>query len=149
VGRGLYLETMVGESVQVYVAVDTSGSVSGQQLGLFLGEVSGIVQAYPHLCCTLYYADAALYGPYEVSRTMAMPEPKGGGGTDFRPFFEQVGKDQDQWASAVCIYLTDGYGTFPPAAPGLPVLWVVTPGGLDLDRFPFGEATRLLDQRPA
>ncbi len=28
--------------------------------------------------------------------------------------------------------------------PELPTLWVVTPGGLDLSRFPFGEAIRLL-----
>lgn len=47
-------------------------------------------------------------------------------------------------ATAVCVYLTDGYGTFPNQAPELPVLWVVTPGGLDLSQFLFGETVRLL-----
>ena len=46
--------------------------------------------------------------------------------------------------TGVCVYLTDGYGTFPDPPPELSVLWVVTPGGLDLSQFPFGEAVRLL-----
>ncbi|MDJ1171085.1 hypothetical protein PMG71_16775 [Roseofilum sp. BLCC_M154] len=40
--------------------------------------------------------------------------------------------------------MTDGYGNFPDSAPDYPILWVVTPGGLDLNHFPFGEAVRLL-----
>ena len=44
----------------------------------------------------------------------------------------------------VAIYLTDGYGPFPDPAPKLPTLWVVTPGGLALEKFPFGERVRLL-----
>ena len=35
-------------------------------------------------------------------------------------------------------------GAFPEAPPRMPVLWVVTPGGRDLDTFPFGETTRLV-----
>jgi predicted metal-dependent peptidase len=34
---------------------------------------------------------------------------------------------------------------YPHRVPELPVLWVVTPGGLDLSGFPFGEAVRLLE----
>lgn len=48
VGRGLYLEALQGESVIVYVAIDTSGSIDGEQLRLFLSEVSGILRSYPH-----------------------------------------------------------------------------------------------------
>ena len=43
----------------------------------------------------------------------------------------------------MAIYLTDGYGPFPAAAPGLPTLWVVTAGGRALEEFPFGKAVRL------
>lgn len=32
----------------------------------------------------------------------------------------------------------------PAQPPELPVLWVVTPSGLDLSAFPFGKAVRLL-----
>jgi predicted metal-dependent peptidase len=143
IGRGLYLETLVGESVQVCVAVDTSGSIDNQQLHMFLSEVQGILNSYPHLQCELYYVDAEAYGPYALDSGSPIPKPQGGGGTSFVPFFEQVKSRWEQQTQVVCVYLTDGYGTFPSQAPELPVLWVVTPGGLDLAKFPFGEVVHL------
>lgn len=146
VGRGLYLESLVGESVQVYVAIDTSGSIDNQEMKMFLGEVIGILNAYPHLKCSLYYADADIYGPYDINKHDEIPTPQGGGGTSFIPFFEAVEKERDfnSEGEGVCVYLTDGYGDFPENPPSLPTLWVVPPGGLDLKQFPFGEAVRLL-----
>ena len=144
IGRGLYLENLEGESVKVYVAVDTSGSIDNQQLKTFLSEVNGILNSYPHLECELYYADADVYGAYELNPDSEIPQPQGGGGTSFVPFFDRVTVNWDGMVTAVCVYLTDGYGTFPDTTPELPVLWVVTPGGLDLAQFPFGEAVRLV-----
>jgi predicted metal-dependent peptidase len=146
VGRGLYLESLVGESVRVFVAIDTSGSIDQRQLQLFLSEVQGILGTYPHLQCDLYYADAEIYGPYVLDPDVELPTPKGGGDTSFVPFFQQVAEQWDGITMGVCIYLTDGYGQFPTEAPCLPVLWVVTQGGLALEQFPFGEAVRLLSQ---
>jgi predicted metal-dependent peptidase len=142
--QGLYLEILVGESVQVYVAVDTSGSIDEIQLRMFLSEVQGILNSYPHLRCELYYVDEEAYGPHELNSDSALPQPQGGGGTSFVPFFERVSDRWDQQTQAVCIYLTDGYGIFPDVPPELPTLWVATPGGLELEEFPFGEAVRLL-----
>lgn len=144
VGRGLYLETLIGESVQVFAAVDTSGSIDNGQLQMFLNEVQGILNAYPHIKCDLYYVDADAYGAYSLTSDSVIPQPEGGGGTSFVPFFDKVQASWDGYTQGVCIYLTDGYGTFPDKPPELPVLWVVTPGGLDLSGFPFGEAVRLL-----
>ena len=144
IGRGLYLEALDGESVEVYVAVDTSGSVGKGELNAFLSEVRGILGAYPHLRCHLYYADAACYGPFELGSSEDIPPPKGGGGTDFRPFFEAVARETGRNEASVAIYLTDGHGKFPSAAPDMPVLWVLTPGGIDYSAVPFGEAVRLV-----
>jgi predicted metal-dependent peptidase len=145
VGQGLYLEALAGESVHVHVAVDTSGSISPRALDVFLSEVRAILHAYPHLRCDLYYADSALHGPFPLAPGDPAPTPIGGGGTDFRPFFAHLEAARDSWTATVAVYLTDGYGDFPPAAPSDPVLWVVTPGGLDVERFPFGEAVRLIE----
>lgn len=144
IGRKLYLEALEGESVKVFVAVDTSGSIGDEQMRVFLTEVQGILNAYPHLECELYYADAEVYGPYPLNTNRQIPRPVGGGGTSFAPFFEKVSAKQDWYSCSVCVYLTDGYGYFPSQAPTMPVLWVVTPGGLALEQFPFGEAVRLL-----
>lgn len=147
IGRKLYLEALEEESVKVYIAVDTSGSVGDRELRLFLGEVRGILQSYPHLVGELYYADADAYGPYKLDSDSPIPKPLGGGGTSFIPFFQQVkNRQQFEYQTGVCVYLTDGYGSFPTDIPELPVLWVVTPGGLDLKQFPFGEAVRLLSR---
>jgi predicted metal-dependent peptidase len=148
VGQGMYLDSLTGESVQVLVCVDTSGSVGNDEMQAFVGEVREILRAYPHMRCELYYADAALYGPYPLKSNSVIPPPQGGGGTDFRPFFDQIATHPFLWGRTAAIYLTDGYGSFPERSPKCPVLWVVTPGGLDLDRFPFGEAVRLLRSQP-
>ncbi len=72
-----------------------------------------------------------------------MPAAKGGGGTSFVPFFDWVTKQEEEGAQPLCIYLTDGYGTFPHTPPASPVLWVVMPGGLESPAFPFGDVARM------
>lgn len=143
IGQGLYLDTVAGESVQVFVCVDTSGSISDQELQLFLSEVVGILGSYPHVKCELYYADADVYGPFSITLNQTIPKPQGGGGTSFIPFFKKVEEDRDPNLESICVYLTDGYGTFPNSEPLLPTLWIITPGGLNLNAIPFGEAVKL------
>jgi predicted metal-dependent peptidase len=144
VGQGTYLETLDSQSLRVFVAVDTSGSIDRGALETFIGEVRGILGAYPHLRCELYYADMKLYGPHPLTARSELPTPQGGGGTDFRPFFKALAARSDPHTASVAIYLTDGWGNFPRIPPRTPTLWVVTPGGRDLGKFPFGEAIRLL-----
>lgn len=146
VGQGLYLDALAGEKLRVFIAVDTSGSVGSKEMALFLGEVQAILGAYPHLEATLYYTDAACYGPYELNAGSELPRPRGGGGTDFRPFFRVIENELDDSHNGVCIYLTDGYGSFPAQSPALPTLWVLSPGGISVERVPFGEAVRLLPE---
>jgi predicted metal-dependent peptidase len=142
VGHGLYLDALEGETVHVFVGVDTSGSIQQAQLQSFLSEVQGILRAYPHLRCDLYFTDTKVHGPFRLLPNGPLPKPVGGGGTDFRPFFERISQEHRGATPAVAVYLTDGYGKFPQSAPSYPVLWVVTPGGLAVARFPFGEAVR-------
>jgi predicted metal-dependent peptidase len=143
VWQKLYLEEVVGESVDVAVVVDTSGSIGNEELGAFLGEVEGILNAYPQIRGQLFFADADLYGPYPFSREAELPHPKGGGGTSFIPFFKWVKRQVDRGASPLCIYFTDGMGSFPGNRPDVPVLWVVMPGGRESAEFPFGDVARM------
>lgn len=144
IARGCYLEALECESVKIYLAIDTSSSISDESLELVLTEISGILAAYPHLNCDLYYVDTHAYGPYPLAVDSQLPPVEGGGGTFFSAFFDRVATEHDGCTPAVCIYLTDGYGEFPDPIPNLPTLWIVTPGGLDLDLFPFGEAVKLV-----
>ena len=146
IARGLYLEQLEGETVRVLVCVDTSGSIADDLMRGFLSEVAGVLRAYPHIQADLWYADAHAHGPYEVRPDAAFPKPVGGGGTDFRPFFAAALEALRARPSerAVAIYLTDGFGCFPEQPPPVDTLWVVTAGGLALERFPFGESVRMV-----
>lgn len=143
---GLYLEGMEGERLKVFVCIDTSGSISDHSLRNFLSEVRGILSGYAHVEVDLYYCDVQLNGPHELnSVTDEMPNPIGRGGTEFRPFFEAIADENDPFGQSVAVYLTDGYGTFPDEPPPMDLLWVVVPGGLNDEAFPFGTVVRMLD----
>ncbi|MDL2345704.1 VWA-like domain-containing protein [Deinococcus sp. MIMF12] len=142
VGRGLYLEALDDESLTALVAVDTSGSVDDAAVRALVAEVQGVLGAYPHVRATLYYADTEAYGPFELRPGDPIPPPQGGGGTDFRPIFALSETHEPD----VLIYLTDGYGDFPEQAPRMPTLWVVPPGGLEDEGFPFGDVLRLAEE---
>lgn len=139
----LYLEDVVGESVAVAIVLDTSGSIGGKELGAFMGEIQCILDAYPQIHGSLFFADAALYGPHPFSQDAVIPAPKGGGGTSFVPFFDWVRKATKEGDKPLCIYFTDGYGEFPKQVPDAQVLWVVVPGGLESRGFPFGGVARI------
>ena len=145
VGRGLYIDQLEGETVNVYICVDTSGSINQKELTAFIGEIYGILRAYPHVTGHLFFADAALYGPYKIEPDMPLPKPEGGGGTSFRPFFEYMDKHVGMNDNAIAVYLTDGFGDFPSHTPQTETLWVVLPGGADDKVFPFGRVVRLVN----
>jgi len=127
--------------------VDSSGSIDDEALAQFLGEVRGVKRAYQFIDIVLYFLDAELTGPYPIDDSLDLPVPIGGGGTDFRPFFDEVAEQAGPFDQALIMYLTDGYGTFPEEAPELETLWVVSEGGAD--DFPFGEVARLSDSYAA
>ena len=140
--QGLYLETLEGETLRASLCIDTSGSVNRALLGQFLAELRSILRSYPTVELDLYYADAALDGPHSLSSDDELPEPTGGGGTSFIPFFHELKKRGDD-RNSVAIYLTDGFGQFPQRTPAVDTLWVTPAQGLPPEKFPFGEVTRI------
>lgn len=150
--RGLYVEVLEAGTVDIDVCIDTSGSVSDSQLSDFLGVLRNIVCSYPSVRCRLYYADSQCVGPFEVDVNRPLASAVGGGGTDFRPFFDAVAArvaadGAHSNASPTVIYITDGYGMFPKTAPDLDVLWVVTAGGRESRDFAFGTVLRMGGKR--
>lgn len=144
--RKMYLEDVVGESVEVAICIDTSASIGDSELSAFSSEVQGILDAYPQIRGTLFFADASLYGPHEFNLASGIPAARGGGGTSFVPFFDWVCQQELSGSQPLCIYFTDGFGSFPSSPPTSPVLWVVMPGGLQTPDFPFGEVARMQDK---
>ena len=145
--KGLYLESLLTEAVEVSVCIDTSGSVSDELLKQFAGELKGILRSYPNVKCSLFFADTGLAGPYEIDRIEQMPKAIGRGGTSFIPFFDYLKKNGEEnnllGNNKLSIYFTDGYGDFPKQEPNNPTMWLVCKDGLETDGFPFGEVVRI------
>ena len=87
IASGLYLPSVERAGVgTIVVAVDTSGSIGEEELEQFAGEISSISDEAKPEAIHIVYCDAAVqstqqFGPSEPIEL----EPKGGGGTDFRP----------------------------------------------------------------
>jgi predicted metal-dependent peptidase len=139
IASGLYLPSVERAGVgTIVVAVDTSGSIGEEELEQFAGEITAISDEAKPEAIHIVYCDAAVqsvqqFGPCEPIEL----EPRGGGGTDFRPVFEWI--EANQIAPACLIYLTDLCCHSYPQVPDYPVLWVT-----DSRRTaPFGETVRL------
>jgi predicted metal-dependent peptidase len=121
----------------IKVFVDTSGSCyDAAQQAHFATHLNAILAEAKPQRVLLYYFDARVYPGEEVEPgTMEIDlKPKGGGGTDFRPIFEQT--ENDGIVPDVCIILTDMMGAFPEREPQYPVIWADVYGQYEA---PFGE----------
>lgn len=125
---GLYLPGVVRDGVgEVALAVDCSGSVSARQLRLFEAEARSILEGQRPERVHVLYFDAAVHKveTYEAGQRIDL-HPQGGGGTEFGPCFEWL--DNAGICPQCLVFLTDLYGSFPPAPPAYPVLWASTGG---------------------
>jgi predicted metal-dependent peptidase len=132
---------LYSQSVNLQVVLDSSGSISRQELQEFLTEIDAL-KAQMRAEVTLHACDNQLdaNGPWHFSMwdSLVLPESlNGGGGTDFRPVFEWIGRQQNP--PHVLVYFTDAEGVFPPLEPDYPVIWLVKGKA----RVPFGVRVQL------
>jgi predicted metal-dependent peptidase len=139
ISSGLYLPSVERSGVgTMVIGVDTSGSVGKEELEQFAGEITAISDEVQPDRIYVVYCDAAVNSVQEFGPSEPISlEPKGGGGTDFRPVFDWV--EENAINPACLIYLTDLCCESYPVAPDYPVLWAT-----DSRRTaPFGEMVRL------
>ena len=111
----------------IMVVLDTSGSISEQEIDEFMSEIDAI-KGQIRARIVLHACDAALAegGPwlFEPWDEFRLPkEIRGGGGTDFRPVFEWV--ERQSRCPDLLLYFTDAEGEFPERESDFPVLWLV------------------------
>lgn len=132
------------KGITAFIAVDTSGSMSAQQLKKALSEIWGLAQAFRHIRLWLFTCDADVWDRFELTNgnkeKLKKIRMRGGGGTDFRPIFK-IAKKEFQNKIDCLIFFTDGYGDFPDKAPfGYPVYWITDSRDV---KFPFGRVVYL------
>lgn len=125
--------------LNLLVIVDTSGSVSDQELGIFFDEINNIHKDKRNFVRVME-CDAAVHATYKYT---GKPPAKcrGRGGTCFTPALEEAWKLKPRPDGIV--YLTDGYGENPNRVNTIPVIWVVTPNGTTDGCARFGRIIRM------
>ena len=109
----------------VVVAIDTSGSVSEEELQHFATELAEIHKSLqPRKTYVLdidtEIQNCAEYGPYDQIKL----KYRGRGGTSFDPVFKWI--EEENIRPDAVVYLTDGYASWPKEVFDYPTLWVIT-----------------------
>ena len=134
-----------GEPVDILFMIDTSGSMSDQEITAAFSEIKGAIDQYDgKLKGWLGFFDAAIIKPqpFESVEDVLKIKPAGGGGTDFQIIFAYVHKFMADNPPACIIILTDGYAPFPKEhlARDIPVLWLLTTKDVEP---PWGKIARI------
>jgi predicted metal-dependent peptidase len=130
IGQDIYMPSQYTTSMgEVVIAIDTSGSISGPFLTLFLSHVMRIVQTVKPESCRILYWDAKvqgdeLYRPEQYDQIPSSTRVVGGGGTVVSSVSDYL--NANQMKPQCVVILTDGYlgsdrGSNWPA----PVIWCV------------------------
>lgn len=137
IGTGTYMPTLVSERVnRVVAAIDTSGSIGGEELNAFLSEFVAICeQVNPEHIDLLYWdgrvAGHEVYTGADAPNIVSSTKPVGGGGTS--PSCITAYLKEHTLHPDVAVVLTDGYvGSDWGEARGdtwpCPVLWCIVGG---------------------
>lgn len=121
------------------VALDTSGSVSDDELKEFCVELQGIMACLP-IKVSVIWCDAMVHriDEWEPTDGEFPMKPVGRGGTDHRPVFAAIEEMEEPPVALIC--LTDMATCFPEVAPAYAVLWVSNSG---IAEAPFGDVVQL------
>jgi len=125
VSNDMYYPSLKSTKLEVAIAIDTSGSVDEGELKKFMSEITGILCSVKNFRAHLMACDAEVHA-HETALSKRdfeqfMEVCEGGGGTDFRPVFEEL---EDVYPDCL-VYLTDGRGTYPQSKPMYDVIWAL------------------------
>jgi len=112
-----------GKVPSVAFSIDTSGSMSDEEILKGLSEFDGVRKLYG-LATYLIECDAEVSGTRWVGPYEDIPEVTGGGGTSFVPVMRHI-SEMEHDRPDVLVYFTDGFGEFGNAPPDFEVIWVI------------------------
>ena len=124
------------------IAIDTSGSVSGERVQAFIQKTYNVLKSTEsffsrinlHIiqCDATIQEDAKITNQEEFDEYLKNMKIHGLGGTDFRPVFSYVDwlQEKKEFENLKgLIYFTDGFGTFPAQKPAYDTAFVFVDDG--------------------
>lgn len=97
--RGWHMDAVMpgmkpGETIDICIAIDTSGSISERDIKDFMSEIQGIMDSYNEYKIKVWCFDTEVYNEQSFTsenlEDIASYEPAGGGGTDFMANWEYM-----------------------------------------------------------
>jgi predicted metal-dependent peptidase len=144
--QGVYLPALWGEEVKnIFVFMDTSGSIGQKELDILAGNVATIISTF-NAEVTVAYIDTKVHNvetftQQDLVNDKLKLKPQGGGGTRFSPAFEWI-KDNDKRPQVV-LYMTDLQCSDYGDKPEYPVIWLFLQSswssGNEKSRVPWGQ----------
>ena len=148
---GIILPSLRSRDIgRIVLAIDTSGSVSMEEVSAMVAEMQACLEAYCEngitAPLTVIYCDSSIKG-IETLESGDTANPVGGGGTCFAPVFTHLAGDLD--GAACLVFLTDGecsesMAELAALAPSYPVLWgLIRDNESFAANCPFGEVVKV------
>jgi predicted metal-dependent peptidase len=115
--QNIYLPHVKGESVKVLFSIDTSGSISGEELSKFVTEILAVARSFSDIEFRVLTHDAEVHDDYyiangNVNKIKAM-NLHGGGGTDHNPLYNFIKNKGYNKVNDILFSFTDGYSSYP------------------------------------
>jgi predicted metal-dependent peptidase len=132
-GTTLYPGQKRDKTFHLSFMIDTSGSMSSDDLKDGLDELAGIARVDKDIEITVVEFDTQIHKEY-VLKASGYPDPelRGRGGTDFNKAFERAKELAKKGTIDALIIYTDGYAPAPELElrpQDIPTLWCLTEGG--------------------
>ena len=117
IGMDIYMPHITGETTKVLIGIDTSGSVSRDELSKFMTEIVSLAKSFDGVEVRIITHDAEVHDDYHVSngniqKILAL-DPKGGGGTDHVPLYDYIHTHGYDKGNNMLFSFTDGYSNYP------------------------------------
>ncbi|TAF64089.1 MAG: hypothetical protein EAZ55_12250 [Cytophagales bacterium] len=111
---------------KILVAIDTSGSISQQDLQEFFNEIYHIWKHGSEIL--VVECDTEIQAQYKYEGKTPQ-QVSGRGGTDFEAPLRFA---NEEYSPDAVIYFTDGYGNNPEVRCNCPILWLISPDGTEI-----------------
>ena len=142
---GVLLPGLEKENLDIIVHIDTSGSMSMQDIEDCVSELIGIKQTSPYVRVTILQGDSEIQDVIVIDSETANEIVtkmviKGRGGTSHIPVAEWLKKNSPEADVIIC--MTDGMTSFPgrEAANLTKWIWLITESGIQKnEHYPFGD----------
>jgi len=127
--QDVYLPSTTGEKIKILCSIDTSGSISQEELTLYMSELVGIYRSYVEVEFWVLTHDvevhqAILVNTYSIKKLMAL-KPEGGGGTSHHLVYKYIDEKRLNRDTKLLISFTDGWSDYPDKRPSVNTIFVL------------------------